>query len=94
MADDPSAANGPGVCAVTEHDKWRQRFERLAAERRDELGEEPSGEDVREIINQLERERTAELEALVANADAEIDDEDLVILEAMSGDIRAFLGGS
>ena len=70
-------------CDVAEHDKRRQRFDQLVEERRHRLGREPSREDVREILNQLDRERSAELGAMIANADAPLDNDDLTILDAM-----------
>ena len=71
---------------MTTHDKQRQRFEELVSQRRRELGHEPPREDVRAILNQIDRERRAKLEAMLTNADAELDANDLAILDAMGDD--------
>lgn len=68
---------------MTTHDKQRQRFEQLVSQRRRELGHEPPREDVRAILNQIDRERRAKLEAMLANADTELSADDLAILDAM-----------
>ena len=72
---------------MADHDKWRQRFDQLIVERQRELGREPPREDVRAILNQIDRERAAEqLKVMVASADVELDDDDLAILGAMGED--------